>query len=225
MGIAKVCNSEGKDVVIACYFANVIDIQRSKTWQPDLLPIQKLKTSVEAQGIDFVLIHNCFDLPNRVDISSSPYFERWLKDWQYLRNHKDIVNVFLVDVADVDMIDNPFPHIVPSKLYVGDEPDSTLGIAWMLDNHQEPKINSYLCENSTLPLLNCGVVGGNRKLVMALCHDMSLYHTKYPQDQTEMGIFNQLMYTKYNTVKEYGRHVVSLFKEFEECPASWWRHK
>ena len=225
MGIAKVCNSEGKNVVIACYFANVIDVQRDKTWQPDQSAVQKLKASVEAHDVEFVLIHNCFNLPNRVNVSSSPYFERWLREWQYLRNHKDIANVFVVDATDVDMIDNPFPHIAPSKLYVGDEPDSTLGITWMLANHQEPNINSYLRENSALPLLNCGVVGGRRQLVMNVCRDMYNYHAKHPQDQTEMGIFNQLMYTKYNTVKEYNRHVVSLFKEFEERPTSWWRHK
>lgn len=215
----------GKDVVIACYFAGVVDVQRDITWQPDHKAIDKLQLSVEAKGLELILIHNCFDLPNRVSISTSPYFERWLKEWQYLRDCRDINNVFLVDATDVDMLNNPFPHIEDGKLYVGDEPDLTLDTKWMIDKHLEPDVNRYLRENGSLPLLNCGVVGGNRKLVMALCHDMYIYHSKYPQDQTEMGIFNQLMYTKYNTVKEYGRHVVSLFKEFEECPTSWWRHK
>jgi glycosyltransferase involved in cell wall biosynthesis len=215
----------GKDVVIACYFANVMDVQRGKAWLPDQRAIRKLQASVEAQGLEFVLIHNCFDLPNRVDISSSPYFERWLKEWQYLRNRKDIVNVFVVDATDVDMINNPFPHIERGKLYVGDEPGNTVAIPWMLTRHQEPNVNAWLRENSTLPLLNCGVVGGRRQLVMDLCRDMYLYHFEYPQDQTEMGIFNRLMYTRYDGVIEYGRHVTSLFKKFEERPTSWWRHK
>lgn len=215
----------GKDVVIACYFANVMDVQRGTTWKPELQAINKLKRSVEARGIEFVLIHNCFDLPNKVDITSSPYFERWLKEWQYLRDRRDIENVFVVDATDVDMIHNPFGQIEPGKLYVGDEPGNTLSIPWMLTRHLEPNVNSYLRENGTLPLLNCGVVGGRRKLVMDLCRDMYLYHFEYPQDQTEMGIFNRLMYTKYQSVIEYGRHVTSRFKKYEESPNGWFRHK
>lgn len=215
----------GKDVVIACYFANVLDPQRNTTWKPDLAAIDKLKQSVEAQGIEFVLIHNCFDLPNRVAISTTPYFERWLKEWQYLRDRRDISNVFVVDATDVDMVNNPFPYIEPGKLYVGDEPGNTLNNRWMLTNHFEPSVNRYLRENGSLPLLNCGVVGGSRKMVMDLCRDMYLYHFDKPQDLTEMGIFNKLLHTKYADVVEYGRHVTSLFKKFEVTTDAWFRHK
>lgn len=215
----------GKDVVIACYFANVLDPQRNTTWSPELKAIEKLKLSVEAQGVEFVLIHNCFDLPNRVSISSTPYFERWLKEWQYLRDRRDIVNVFVVDATDVDMVNNPFPHIEPGKLYIGDEPGNTLNNNWMITRHLEPNVNSYLRANANLPLLNCGVVGGNRRLVMELCKDIYQYHFEYPQDLTEMGIFNRLMHTKYTNIVESGRRVTSLFKKYESRPASWFRHK
>lgn len=216
----------GKDVVIACYFAGVPDAQRNGTkWAADYKQIEKLKRSVEAQGIEFVLIHNCFELPNKVTISTSPYFERWLKEWQYLRDRRDIKNVFVVDATDVDMVHNPFGHIKDNVLYVGDEPGNTLNGQWMLTRHMEPSVNRYLRENGKLPLLNCGVVGGNRKLVMALCHDMYMYHLENPQDQTEMGIFNKLMHTKYIDVIEYGRHVTSLFKKMEAQTNAWFRHK
>lgn len=215
----------GKDIVIACFFANVLDPQRNTTWKPDLAAIDKLKQSVEAQGIEFVLIHNCFDLPNRVSISTTPYFERWLKEWQYLRNRRDVANVFVVDATDVDLVNNPFPHIEQGKLYVGDEPGNTLNNRWMIGTHQEPSVNRYLRENGTLPLLNCGVVGGSRKLVMDLCRDMYQYHFESPQDLTEMGIFNKLMHTKYADRAEYGRHVTSLFKKFEVTTNAWFRHK
>lgn len=215
----------GKDVVIACYFANVLDVQRDKKWLPDYKAISKLKASVQVQGLEFVLIHNCFNEPNRVGISTTPYFERWLKEWQYLRDRTDIANVFVVDATDVDMVNNPFPHLEPGKLYIGDEPGKVLSDPWMLARHQEPNVNSYLRENGSLPLLNCGVVGGSRKLVMGLCRDMYQYHFEYPQDQTEMGIFNRLMHTKYSDVIEYGRHVTSLFKKYERRTDAWFRHK
>lgn len=215
----------GKDVVIACYFANVLDPQRDTTWKPDLTAIEKLKQSVESQGIEFVLIHNCFNLPNKVDIATTPYFERWLKEWQYLRDRRDINNVFVVDATDVDMVNNPFPHIEPGKLYIGDEPGNTLNNQWMLTKHLEPSVNRWLRDNGSLPLLNCGVVGGNRKLVMDLCREVYLYHFNKPQDLTEMGIFNKLVHTKYADVIEYGRHVTSLFKKYEVKTDAWFRHK
>ena len=215
----------GKDVVIACYFANVIDPQRNTKWSPDLKAIDKLKRSVEAHGIEFVLIHNCFDLPNRVTISGTPYFERWLKEWQYLRDRRDITNVFVVDATDVDMLHNPFPHMDDNRLYIGDEPSETLNNRWMLSRHLEPSVNRYLRDNGSLPLLNCGVVGGNRKLVMDLCREMYLYHFNNPHDLTEMGIFNKLLYTKYPDFMEYGRHVTTLFKKYERLSNAWFRHK
>lgn len=215
----------GKDVVIACYFANVFDAQRNTQWQPDLKAIDKLKRSVEAHGVEFVLIHNCFDLPNKVSISSSPYFERWLKEWQYLRDRRDINNVFVVDATDVDMVNNPFAHIKDNVLYIGDEPGNTLNNRWMTTRHLEPTVNKFLIENAALPLLNCGVVGGNRKLVMDLCRELYLYHAQYPQDQTEMGIFNKVLYTKFADQLEYGRHVTSVFKKFEGATNAWFRHK
>jgi glycosyltransferase involved in cell wall biosynthesis len=214
----------GKDVVIACYFANVMDPQRNTRWPADRQAIRKLQRSVEAQGLEFILIHNCFDLPNRVNISTTPYFERWLKEWQYLRDRRDIANVFVVDATDVDMVNNPFPHLEPGVLYVGDEP-STLANNWMLQRHIEPSVNKYLRDHAQLPLLNCGVVGGERKLVMALCRDIYLYHIEKPQDQTEMGIFNVLCHDKYAGVIEYGRHITSVFKRYERDTNAWWRHK
>lgn len=215
----------GKDVVIACYFANVFDVQRDTTWKPDLSAIEKLKQSVEAHGIEFVLLHNCFDLPNRVTISTTPYFERWLKEWQYLRDRRDINNVFVVDATDVDMVNNPFAHLERGKLYVGDEPGNTLNNHWMLTRHLEPSVNSFLRDHGNLPLLNCGVVGGSRKIVMDLCREMYLYHFNKPQDLTEMGIFNKLLYSRYDMIIESGRHVTSLFKKYEVQTDAWFRHK
>lgn len=216
----------GKDIVLTCYFTGKPDPQRNIQWKPDHSAYDKLKRSVEAQGIEFVLLHDCFDdLPNRVETSLSPYFERWLQEWRYLRDRRDINNVFVVDATDVDMVNNPFVHIEDGKLYIGDEPTNTLNNRWMLTSHLEPSVNRYLRDNSTKPLMNCGVVGGNRKLVMDLCREMYLYHLTSPQDQTDMGIFNKLVYTKYPDIIEYGRHVTSLFKKFEVNTNAWFRHK
>lgn len=214
----------GKDVVIACYFAGVPDAQRgNERWATDLKPIQKLKRSVEERGYEFVLIHNCFDLPNLTTIQGSPYFERWLKEWQYLRDHPEIERCFVVDATDVDMLNNPFTNMKPGVLYVGDEPSQTLNNSWLIGNH--PKFSKYFMDNADKTMLNCGVVGGERKLVMELLRSIYDYGFSQHKEQTEMGIFNYLMYTDFADRIDYGRHVTTLFKRFEPSSTAWFRHK
>lgn len=214
----------GKDVVIACYFAGVPDVQRDNhTWSPDLRAIDRLKQSVESKGYEFILIHNCFDLPNRVTTERSPYFERWLKEWQYLRQHPEINNVFVVDATDVDMLNDPFKHMKPDTLYVGDEPGQTLESEWLVKNH--PNHRQFFLDNRNKDLLNCGVVGGSRAIVMELLQDIYRYGFNQIEEQTEMGIFNYLMYSKYVDRINFGRHVTTLFKRYEPSSSAWWRHK
>lgn len=217
----------GKDVVIASYFTGQPDAQRNNVkWAADDSMVAKLRGSLERRGVEFVLIHDCFkDQPNMTTIQHSPYFERWFKQWQYLRDHPEINNVFVVDATDVDMLNNPFAHIKPGKLYVGDEPSETLANDWMDRMHREPMVNTFFATHPELPLLNCGVVGGTRHMVMDLCRNMYLYGFAHPDQQTEMGIFNYLMHTKYSDAIEYGRHVTTLFKAYEPSSFAWFRHK
>lgn len=215
----------GKDMVLTSYFSGVIDPQRNERWKADHKAVEKLEYSCQARNIAFDLIHNCFDLPNLTTIQGSPYFERWLKQYQYLRDHKEVERVFITDATDVDMLNIPFHHMQPGKLYIGDEPGQTLSNAWMLANHQEPTVNQFLRDNPDLPLLNCGVVGGPRALVMEMCRDMWAYSVEHPLEATDMGIFNYLMHTKYKDRLEYGRHVTTEFKKYERASTAWFRHK
>lgn len=214
----------GKNVVIACYFSGVPDAQRDdKPWETDLRPIKKLRDSVAFYGYELILIHNCFDLPNLTTISKSPYFERWLKEWQYLRDHPEIENVFLVDATDVDMLRDPFPHIKPGTLYVGDEPTQTLSNQWLRSRH--PNFMPYFDKNADKVMLNCGVVGGDRKTVMEAIKPIYGYGFEEGSEPTEMGVFNYIMYTQFADRIEYGRHVTTLFKEYERGAQAWFRHK
>jgi len=216
----------GGNLVLTSYFSGVPDVQREGTrWTADHKAVEKLEYSCQARGIDFALIHNCFDLPNLTTIQGSPYFERWLKQYQYLRDHPEVELVFITDSTDVDMLNIPFHHMDRSKLYIGDEPGQTLANSWLLSRHLEPTVNQYLREHPDLPLLNCGVVGGTRALIMELCHDMWAYYLQHPDQDTEMGVFNYLMHNKYQDRIEYGRHVTTEFKKFERSSNAWFRHK
>lgn len=215
----------GKNLVLTSYFSGVVDPQRDERWTADHSAVEKLEYSVTSRGLEFDLIHNCFDLPNLTTISGSPYFERWLKQYQYLRDHPEVELVFVTDATDVDMLFNPFPHIDRNTLYVGDEPTETLSNQWLLTRHVEPTVNQFFREHPDLPLLNCGVVGGSRRFVMELCHDMYAYYIKHPRETTDMGVFNYLMHTKYAGVIDYGRHVTTEFKKYERRSNAWFRHK
>lgn len=220
----------GRNAVVASYFTGVFDAQRVGTdqerWQTNTDAIHKLKHSVEYYGLQLDLIHNCFDdMPNLTTISRSPYFERWLKEWQYLRDHPEIEYCFVVDSTDVDMLRYPFNDMQAGVLYVGDEPEQTLANEWLLTRHLEPTVNNFFRQHQELPLLNCGVVGGTRQLVMDVCRDIYEYGFAHPEEQTEMGVFNWLMHTKYADKLEYGRHVTTIFKQYEARSKAWFRHK
>jgi len=215
----------GKNIVLTSYFAGVIDTQRNQRWTADISAVDKLKTSVEKHGYELVLLHNCFDLPNRTTIQNNPYFERWLRQWQYLRDHKEVDYVFVTDATDVDMLHDPFSHLQKGKLYVGDEPMQDLTNKWLINNHKDPVVRKFFFKHPKLQLLNCGVVGGDRLTVMELCRDMYLYYYANPTEKTDMGAFNYLMHTKYADSIEYGRKVTTLFKRYEPESTAWFRHK
>ena len=215
---------QARNIILTSYFVKHKDPQRNKTWQADQLGLEPLIESCKNHQL--IILNDCFDMEDsehvkyvRVDTKINPYFQRWLSQYQYLRDHPEIDNVFCVDATDVKLLNNPFDNIVKNILYVGDE-ESKIGCLWMSKHF--PKIIRLLDQNETL--LNCGVVGGDRQTVMSLCHDIPRYYFDDPKHTgvMEMGIFNYLCYTKYNI--EHGRHITTRFKHYEETNA-FFKHK
>src|SRR5690606_41012218 len=102
-----------------------------------------------------------------VETSINPYFQRHLSIFQYLRDNPDIGFVWCVDGTDVEMLQDPFPHMEKGILYLGTEP-TTLRDDWMLKNHPDSKIQTFFRANPDLQLLNAGLLGGDRETVMSL---------------------------------------------------------
>lgn len=215
----------GKNVVIACYFAGFNDSQRGVEWKPDLAAVQPLKKSVENLGYEFILIHNCFNLPNRVQIYDNPYWARWYAQYIYLRDHIEINKCFVVDSTDVEMKNDPFDFVKVGRLYVGSE-QTTQYSSWMRQNFTDRAVVNSLRINALHPLMNCGVVGGTRHMVMEFCKDMyEYYFNSRTADKLEMGYFNYLCNTKYRKMLEYGNHITSQFKAYDNNTRAWFRHK
>ena len=219
------------NIVLTSYFVNHMDTQRKKKWVANHKDIQALTDSCVKNKQQIVVLHDCFDLPDtpfvtyvKVDTKINPYFQRWFTQYQYLRGHPEIDNVFVVDSTDVEMLHNPFDDFNNVMLYVGDEP-TQVDNPWMRKHFNG--LRKFIQEYATKPLLNCGVVGGTRNTIMGLCHDIMAAHFDDPKTtgQFEMGVFNQIVYTKYVHRVIHGRLVTTIFKQNETESDSWFRHK
>lgn len=221
-----------KDVVITSFFNAQADPQRGKRWLASYGWLDDLRITVNNHRRKLVIINNCFkgrlSKPLvehvRVPQGCNPYFQRWLSQWQYLRSNPDIKRCFLVDATDVQMLNDPFPHMKPGVLYVGDEKNK-LGCPWMRTAASHQALKEFIAENYKATLFNCGVVGGDRETVMQLCRAIcERYFNRYPTENVEMPIFNEVVHTWPGKV-EFGRHVTTLFKKYEGDSEAWFKHK
>ena len=227
---------KGTRTVVICAFLNgKVDTQRNRVWQADYRELDTLRKSVTKHGHELVILHNCFDEKDsklvkhvRVTQGASPYYQRWLNAWQYLRANPDIDRVFMVDATDVEMLHDPFPRMEKGVMYLGSEVE-VLGCPWMLMTTKNETLREFVLENKRKTLLNCGVVGGSREAAMTLTRGMyeGLLDT-HSTELTDMAEFNWLAYTGRIGKWEEGRHVTTLFKKYQSDPAQFpamFRHK
>lgn len=227
------------NVILTCLLTAQPDPQRKKAMDADPALLATLAKSTK--GHRFVVLHT--DLPDgafteQVKVSQhiNPYFERWLQYFHWLRDHPEVGWVWCVDGTDVEMLRTPFADMEPGTLYVGSEP-STLRNAWMLKNHPDRKINTFMQDHPDLQLLNAGLVGGDRETVMAFCQSMC---KEWFDDHIEfifgweterlgigdMGAFQWVTRNRFSDKLSYGPHVNTVFKANEtNNTTAWFKHK
>ncbi|WP_432990157.1 glycosyltransferase family 2 protein [Dactylosporangium sp. CA-233914] len=225
------------NVVLTTYLTAQPDPQRGVAWTPDYADLAELRESLRRHGRRLVVLHDCLDEPDtdlvthvRVPAGAagaSPYFQRWLCYWQYLREHPEIDQVWCVDGTDVEMLRDPFPEM-EDRLYVGDEP-SPLCIPWMVYHHGGSEtLLRFLSANRGIQLLNAGLAGGSRKVVMDFCRDVFDCCVQHAREAgpVDMGPFNYVARTWYTGMVTHGRQVNTVFRTFDRTATdSWWRHK
>lgn len=227
----------GNNLVLTSYFANIVDPQRGEKWQPDLSLLGPLLVSLDKHNCEYVVLHDCFDNDSQqwplVQSSISPYFQRWVSYREYLINNRaDLGFVWCVDATDVEMLNNPFPAMIPGILYTGDEPD-TLRSQWLRNHHKHPLLQTWMNRFSHLPLLNAGLLGGDVNTVIDFCGKMIDYYTQFTEDEklrgkpgpgmTDMATFNYVATCHFKV--ENGRHINTIFKKYEKESSAWFRHK
>lgn len=228
------------DVVLTCLLTAQPDPQRGKPMAADAKMLSALHKSLKHDGRFVVLTTGLEgDLPGaeveEVSQGINPYFERWVQYYRWLRAHPEVGRVWCVDGTDVKMTRDPFGEMEPGVLYFGYEP-TTLRDPWMVDKHPDATLQKFLKGNPNLPIVNMGVVGGDREAVMAFAHAQAKFWFDDHIDWIygwetgragvgDMASGNYIAYTEFRDVLSSGPHVTNVFKSERPSPTAWWQHK
>ena len=222
-----------KDLVVAHILTALPDPQRGYKWAQDKSLAQELIRSVKAKSeADIVILNDFFDGEYmgakfiRYPEGMSPLFYKWIITYDYLNTHRDYKNVFIVDVNDVEMLNNPFPFIKEDTLYVGTEQDNRrVNDPWMVTNSGDGAVHNFICSCNE-QLLNSGVVGGRLNIILHFLRLTIFWFIKHYLNvgKRNMPLFNYILRKRWNYYIEFGAHVTTQFKKYEYTSA-WWKHK
>lgn len=243
------------NLILACLITGIYDVNRSTMLQDDDFElVHAWVASVAAAKLQAVLFHNgfseetCQTYANEyltfVKITYDPLFNpnvyRYLIYLDFLEKQvHPPANLFITDVSDVTLVNNPFidPFFITSSntLFCGDEPKA-LANEWMqahssslrsqIDNYAD-----YEAHFASDTLLNCGIIGGEYPIFLAFLQELCAIHRRYNSENKtaytgDMGAFNYLVRTQFNTQLHHGYPVNTVFKAYEELRNDcWFRHK
>lgn len=241
-------------LVLACHITGVYDVNRNMTLADDSYElVREWAESVAAENLKGVIFHNnfsdqtCATFQNEhisferitYNPAFNPNVHRYFVYHDYLAKLTQVQGVFVTDVSDVTLAQNPFIHPLftanPDSLFCGDEP-KTLFNEWMLAHaaHLRERISDYAAyeeEFASEVLLNCGVFGGGYPVFFDFLQQLCNLHSTYNHDNKtaytgDMGAFNYLARTRFNENLHHGAPVNTVFKAYENDRTDcWFRHK
>jgi hypothetical protein len=244
-----------KNLVLASQFSGIYDVNRNETLiHDDFSLIKDWADSLKKLELQGVIFHNGFSKATIskyqnaylkfAKISYNPNFNpnvfRYFVYNNYLNENRENINsVFLTDVADVVAIKNPFiqPFFINNSqaIFCGDEPKPLLN-DWMLEHSAHfrktiPNFTQYEEKFKNASLLNCGIIGGKTKVMLEFLKHVCEVNEKYNQGNTraytgDMGAFNYIIRTYFNSRIIHGFPVNTVFKEYQvDRKDCWFRHK
>ena len=243
------------NVIMACHITGVYDVNRTTTLENDNYElVRDWAESVAKQQLQGIIFHNnftsatCKKFKNdyisfiKIDYNNqfNPNVYRYFVYNDFLQNHVQFFkSIFFTDITDVTLLNNPFidSYFIenPTAIFCGDEPKS-LNNDWMRDHstNLRNKISDYAKYESKFgseTLLNCGVIGSKAPIffdfIKKLC---AIHESANSANQTaftgDMGAFNYLARTQFNSHLRHGEPVNTVFKMYEnERQDCWFRHK
>lgn len=231
--------------VLTAYFASVPDPQRGTLWDNTIKPCEPLLVSLRKKAQYYVLFHDGINLLKYSSGKSRDYIKverpqkhppnvhRWFIFYQWLLKNPQIEWIWMVDSTDVEMLKNPFTQMQEGVLYVGSEAGQIVENKWM-QSRQEPwfraaDYRAIIAANGDRMLINCGLIGGHRGVVMEYLQYVTKYHTMYSVSDahsTDMACANYTIWKHFKSRFDYGVHVNTLFKGYEiDNKLAWWKHK
>lgn len=229
------------NIILTSYFNYVNDPQRKIKWSANISELQPLINSCNKLKQKLFIFNDCFDEKNSKYITfvktepsqtHSPNVYRFIvyNNW-LLKNDYD--NLWMVDSTDVELLKNPFDTIESDKLYCGDEIDMITDNSWMRNTQERffkiADYRSIIAKHTKERLINCGIVGGSKKVIDKLItmwsdiHETKTFGIQY---STDMAIFNYLARKHFNDNLVHGEKINTKFKHFEtNNKTAIWKHK
>ena len=244
-----------KNLILACHLTGIFDVNRNNVLTDnDTSLIVEWADSIKRLNLTGIVFHNSLSnsaintfrnenirfisIPSPNNFNPNVY--RYFIYRDFLLNKKQkIENLFITDITDVTVAINPFtaPLFIenPNAIFCGDEP-KMLDNEWMFNHstHFRNQISGYQSYEEQFKedtLLNCGIIGGNSKIMVKLIDDLCEVHASYNKMNTtaftgDMGAFNFIIRTKYNSHLRHGEPVNTVFKEYQNDRTDcWFRHK
>jgi hypothetical protein len=243
------------NVLMACHITGVHDVNRNVILEDDNYElVRDWAESVAALNLQGIIFHNNFssETCNKykskfihfIKVNYNPQFNpnvyRYFIYNLFLQKYGNhFKGIFVTDISDVTMVNNPFidPYYIENStsVFCGDEP-KILNNEWMIAHsaHLREQISDFEEYEKRFGqdvLLNCGIIGGNAPLFMdfvkKLCdvHQQANFNNK-TAFTGDMGVFNYLARTQFNTHLKHGAPVNTVFKMYENDRADcWFRHK
>jgi hypothetical protein len=247
--------SINENLILACQISGVYDVNRNETLDDDDYSlIENWCESIINLDLQGIIFHNnysetfCEAYSNKniqfVKIDYDPKFNpnvyRYFVYNEFLKTNSECIkNVFVTDISDVVMINNPFEepffNANPDFIFCGDELKK-LNNEWMKSHseHLRNKIENYADNEEDFKhetLLNCGIIGGNFKVMQEFIKKLANIHKTYNFDNKtsytgDMGAFNFLIRTQFNDRVLHGFPINTEFKFYQnERKDCWFRHK
>lgn len=243
-----------KNIIISSHITGVYDVNRNEILADDDFSIvSKWAKSISDLNLQGIIFHNNFSdetcdahqndairfVKINYDLQYNPNVYRYFLYNEFLKLYShQFDNVFFTDVSDVVVLKNPFVQKLfldnPMAIFCGDEPE-ILDNVWMQNHgqHLRSKIPDYAIYEEKFKsntLLNCGIVGGNSAVMKSFIADLWSIHSSFNFDNCtkftgDMGAFNYLVRTKYNSQLIHGNPVNTEFKKYSSDSNCWFQHK
>lgn len=247
--------SHAKQVICATLLTGVYDVNRNEALAEDQFSLIKdWYHSILDLQLHGIVFHNNFS-----EETIAKYQNEYIKfikvpydglinpnAFRYLIYHDFLAanigyidQLFVTDIADVVVIQNPFSQPLfsqnPDTLFCGDEQES-LANPWMQAHNSHLRNHiagfaEYESANKDQTLLNCGIIGGHFKIMQSLMQQLSEIHKTYTiHNKTaytlDMGAFNYISRSQFGTQLQHGAPINTHFKQYENSRIDcWFRHK